>query len=111
MSAWTASARPPCASISRCTLSISPPDRAMTATWAPSSANAVAIARPIPRPPPVTIAVRPSIRSMSSSMLADLLAQRGDRGARLPDLVDDVHLPRALVQLLHRRPDVVRVDL
>src|SRR3954463_4384338 len=111
MSAWTATARPPRASTSRRTCSISPAERAITATLAPSWANVVAMARPMPRPPPVTIAVRPSLRGLSSSMLAHLLAQRGDRRARLPALLDDVHLPGALVQLLHRCPDVVRVDL
>src|SRR5262249_22119190 len=50
----SANPRPPARSHSRATPSISLRVRAATATKAPSRANRTAIARPIPRPPPVT---------------------------------------------------------
>ena len=51
--------RRPSARISSATESISERVRAATATSAPDSARVEAIARPIPRPPPVTRATRP----------------------------------------------------
>src|SRR5213078_3190799 len=59
-SATTPRTAPPCASSSfaeRWSRSASRPE---TTTAAPSSASNAAIARPMPRPPPVTIATRPS---------------------------------------------------
>ena len=52
-SAVQAKARPPAASISAATRSISAVVRAVTATAAPASAKPRAIASPMPRPPPV----------------------------------------------------------
>src|SRR5208282_2313372 len=52
----TLAARPPAARISSATPSTSAAVRAATSTAAPSRANRSATARPIPRPPPVTIA-------------------------------------------------------
>ena len=54
----TASAFRPRTRISAATASSSAPVRALTATCAPSRARASAIARPMPRPPPVTSATR-----------------------------------------------------
>src|SRR5262249_46675016 len=57
----TASAAPPCASISLATASASAALlRVLTTTAAPPAASSSAMARPILRPAPVTIATRPS---------------------------------------------------
>src|SRR5712692_3352012 len=58
-SAGTAAARPPALRISCATASISDCVRAATTTAAPSPANFRAMARPIPRPPPVMTATFP----------------------------------------------------
>ncbi len=60
-SVGTASARPPAALIAAATSAICWRVRAASTTAAPSRANASAIARPMPRPAPVTIATWPSI--------------------------------------------------
>jgi hypothetical protein len=52
--------------------------RAAIATDAPVRANSIAIARPIPRPPPVTSATRPARiapRSVTSASGSDFLEQ------------------------------------
>src|SRR4051794_37768619 len=64
--------------------------RAHSATDAPSSANASAMARPIPRLPPVTSARLPfSCKSMSSSPASVQPALRSDRGRCPPPEVQD----------------------
>ena len=55
-----AAARPPAASISATVSSSGSGRRPATTTDAPSRANSWAMARPIPLPPPVTSATRPS---------------------------------------------------
>src|SRR5262245_3038300 len=55
-STWYAAARPPASSISRTTASSGALRRPATTTSAPSAASMMAAARPMPVPPPVTIA-------------------------------------------------------
>ncbi len=72
-SAAIASARPPRSWTSAAVSSTSADVRAVTTTEAPASLNASAIARPIPRPPPVTIAIRPSSAPVSFSDIASVI--------------------------------------
>src|SRR5262245_26759767 len=63
-------ATPPEALIELTTPSATSPSRSLTTTWAPSSANNVATARPMPRPEPVTIADLPSSSFIFVSILS-----------------------------------------
>ena len=63
----SATATPPAASISATTLASSASRRAASTTLAPSWANSLAVARPIPVLAPVTIATLPFKRCMSKS--------------------------------------------
>src|SRR3989442_5751330 len=60
-----ASPRRPAARMAETVSSSSSAERAATATSAPSAARASATARPIPRPPPVTSAIRPASSATS----------------------------------------------
>jgi hypothetical protein len=69
-SSWLATASPPAATISSTTwvageasapVPSGLPPRSLTTTLAPSAANRRACSRPMPRPAPVTIAIRPFI--------------------------------------------------
>src|SRR4249919_885906 len=67
--------------------------RAVMSTWAPASANALAMPLPIPFEPPVTIAALPSSRSSIAATVpgaptADELASAGHRVAVLADAVE-----------------------
>ena len=76
-SAWKGAARPPASSISFTTASaLSRAVCATTATWAPSAPRRRAMAAPIPREPPVTIATLPSslMTCLSSLRVGDARA-------------------------------------
>ena len=87
-SSWLATPSPPAATISSTTcwaaLTSSPdpwsdPPRSLTTTLAPSAANSSAYSRPMPRPAPVMMAIRPSSAPMSSTSLVS--APTGRAGA------------------------------
>src|SRR5438874_170143 len=97
-----ASPRRPAARMAETVSSSSSAERAATATSAPSAARASATARPIPRPPPVTSAIRPASSAMSG------LAQDGCQlcGIDVPAGHDAGHLSRArLSRQRHRQGD------
>ena len=81
-SAVTAITVPPAWPMRSATASISPLERASTATFAPATASAVAAASPIPRPPPVTTATRPS-RAVTDPDLATGSTRSRRRGGPL----------------------------
>ena len=76
-SATMACARPPAAAMALVVSASSASERAATATLAPCCANCRAMARPIPRPPPVIRAVLPSRWVMECSC-----CRRGERFSR-----------------------------
>src|ERR1700750_2266965 len=59
MSQTSTCARPPASRMDCAVASAAPPFRSKTATAIPSSPRRIAMARPIPLPPPVTIATLP----------------------------------------------------
>src|SRR5262249_51354741 len=76
----------------------SSPARSRMATRAPCFANSVAIARPIPEPPPVTTAVRPASFESGDVMRGETIQPKGVAGEQQPpvggapvggELVDD----------------------
>src|SRR5947207_1594690 len=107
----TPRAVPPDASILEATSLAEPPSRSKTATAAPSAASRSLIARPMPEPPPVTIAVRRELSDGDAveDQLPQLLggvavarragpADRRGKGVEHDRLEDDaVHAPPAEV--------------
>src|SRR5580765_1544440 len=85
----SAVARPPRPRISTAGVS-TPPPRAHSTSTAPSAANAVAIAAPIPRLAPVTSATRSSSSIEGDPVLAQDLARLG-HGAHAEDVVRVEH--------------------
>src|ERR1700733_5636623 len=96
--------------ISFATASADSPLRSSTATRAPSSAIRRQVARPIPDPPPVTTALRPSSSPIDpSSWRVTVRPQRGLDLQRFVKLPDQQFLRHAQMQgavlTVHRRPD------
>src|ERR1700736_5926763 len=74
MSTGTPTARPPCRSaMPAAVFAAAVPSRSQTATAAPSAARTSAIASPMPRPAPVTIAVFPCSRTRPPGTARHLL--------------------------------------
>src|SRR5262245_42068672 len=89
-SATSESARPPSAVIAAAVSFAPLPERSTTATGVPAFASATAIARPMPEPPPVTIA-QPGTRSLMS-LLRSPEERRDGVGDLLRGLVQQ-HVP------------------
>src|SRR5262245_61067931 len=96
----TARAAPPAFSMLATLLSRSPAVRPVTTTRAPLAASADAIARPMPRPAPVTMATASARREGPSVALRIIGATAARRGERR-DVGTEVHQDRSRPPMLY----------